>query len=203
MGRIFSGIIGSSEDNLRRAIRVAEGAAPAVLWVDEIEKGLSGMGNSGASDGGVATRVFGALLTWLQEKSAPVFVVATANRIDALPPELLRKGRFDEIFFIDLPGTAERREIFEIHLRHRHRDPAQFDLVELTRLSNGFSGAEIEQAVVSGLYEAFAAGTELTQANVAQALRETMPLSRTMSEQVAELRTWAKSRTRMASSVEG
>ncbi len=199
MGRIFSGIIGSSEENLRRAIRVAEGAAPAVLWVDEIEKGLSGSG-SGVSDGGVATRIFGALLTWLQEKSAPVFVVATANRIDALPPELLRKGRFDEIFFIDLPSAAERREIFEIHLHHRHRDPAQFGLAELAALSEGFSGAEIEQAVVSGLYQAFAANTELSQEHVAAAVRETLPLSRTMAEQVAEQREWAKTRTRMASS---
>src|SRR5512143_2480366 len=131
MGRIFSGLVGSSEENLRKAIHVAESVAPVVLWVDEIEKGLSGVRSSDASDSGVTARVFGTLLTWLQEKTAPAFVVATANRIDALPPELLRKGRFDEIFFIDLPQHPERREIFEIHLRRRRRDPAAFDLAAL------------------------------------------------------------------------
>ncbi|HVO29984.1 MAG TPA: AAA family ATPase, partial [bacterium] len=148
MGRIFSGLIGSSEENLRRAIRVAESAAPAVLWVDEIDKGLSGIASSGSVDGGVTARVFGAFLTWLQEKTAPVFVVATANRIEALPPELLRKGRFDEIFFVDLPDAAERAQIFDIHLRRRGREPAGFDLAALGELADGFSGAEIEQAVV-------------------------------------------------------
>ncbi|MHB8417906.1 MAG: AAA family ATPase [Myxococcales bacterium] len=202
MGRIFSGLIGSSEENLRRAIRVAEGAAPAVLWIDEIEKGLSGA-DSGTSDGGVASRVFGALLTWLQEKSSPVFVVATANRIQALPPELLRKGRFDEIFFIDLPSAPERREIFEIHLRRRRRDPAAFDLAALAALTDGFSGAEIEQAVVSALYEAFAAGGDIDQEQLARAAKDTVPLSTTMREQVAELRQWAKQRTRLASSESG
>src|SRR5256885_9644057 len=123
MGRIFSTFIGSSEENLRKAIRVAECVAPAVLWVDEIEKGLSGTASSGQVDGGVTARVFGAMLTWLQEKTAPVFVVATANKIEALPPELLRKGRFDEIFFIDLPASAERREIWSIHLSRRQRGP--------------------------------------------------------------------------------
>src|SRR5512138_669312 len=133
LGRIFSGLIGSSEENLRRAIRVAESVAPAVLWVDEIEKGLSGSQSSGFSDGGVSARIFGALLTWLQEKTAPVFVVATANRIEALPPELLRKGRFDEIFFIDLPSVAERAEIAAIHVRRRGRDPSRYDLDVLAR----------------------------------------------------------------------
>jgi SpoVK/Ycf46/Vps4 family AAA+-type ATPase len=202
MGRIFSGLIGSSEENLRRAIRVAEGAAPAVLWIDEIEKGLSGA-DSSASDGGVASRVFGSLLTWLQEKTSPVFVVATANRIDALPPELMRKGRFDEIFFIDLPSARERREIFDIHLRQRRRDPAGFDLDALAALTDGFSGAEIEQAVVAALYEAFGTGADLTQEQLARAARDTMPLAHTMREQVASLRDWARDRTRLASSEEG
>ncbi len=139
MGRIFSGLVGSSEENLRRAIRVAESVAPVVLWIDEIEKGLSGIQSSGFSDGGVTARVFGTLLTWLQEKTAPVFVVATANRIEQLPPELLRKGRFDEIFFIDLPALEERREIFEIHVRRRGRDPAAYDLAALARRTAGFS----------------------------------------------------------------
>ncbi|HYG69508.1 MAG TPA: AAA family ATPase, partial [Anaeromyxobacteraceae bacterium] len=137
MGRIFSGLVGSSEENLRRAIRVAESVAPVVLWVDEIEKGLSGMGGSGVADAGVSARVFGSLLTWLQEKTAPVFVVATANRIEALPPELLRKGRFDEIFFIDLPGEEARRQILEIHLGKRGRDATRFVLEELVALSAG------------------------------------------------------------------
>src|SRR2546422_903301 len=143
MGRIFSNFIGSSEENVRKAIRVAESVAPAVLWVDEIEKGLSGTASSGQVDGGVTARVFGAMLTWLQEKTAPVFVVATANKIEALPPELLRKGRFDEIFFIDLPASAERREILSIHLSQRKREPAQFDLAELAQISGAYSRNEI------------------------------------------------------------
>ena len=132
-----------------------------VLWIDEIEKGLAGIQSSGHSDGGVTARVFGTLLTWLQEKTAPVFVVATANRIEQLPPELLRKGRFDEIFFIDLPAAAERREILRIHVRKRGRDPAAYDLERLAGLAEGFSGAELEQAVISALYDAFAEGKEL------------------------------------------
>src|SRR5512138_2533079 len=180
VGRIFSGLVGSSEENLRRAIRVAESVAPAVLWVDEIEKGLAGAHGSAIADGGVSARVFGGLLTWLQEKTAPVFVVATANRIEGLPPELLRKGRFDEIFFIDLPEAPERREIFGIHVAKRGRDPARFDLDALAARSEGFSGAEIEQAVIAGLYEAFAEGTELTQAHLDRALSESLPLSTTM-----------------------
>jgi SpoVK/Ycf46/Vps4 family AAA+-type ATPase len=199
MGRIFSGLIGSSEENLRRAIHVAESVAPVVLWVDEIEKGLSGSQSSGQVDGGVSARVFGALLTWLQEKTAPVFVVATANRIDALPPELLRKGRFDEIFFIDLPTPAERREILGIHVQKRRRDPAAFDLEVLAARTEGFSGAELEAALVSALYDAFAEGTELSQAHLERAVQETLPLSVTMREDIAQLRAWAATRTRPAS----
>ena len=199
MGRIFSGLVGSSEENVRRAIRVAEGVAPAVLWVDEIEKGLAGMGSSGMTDSGVTARVFGALLTWLQEKTAPVFVVATANRIEALPPELLRKGRFDEIFFIDLPSAEERREIFRIHLGRRGRDPAGYDLEELTHLTQGFSGAEIEQGIIAGLYEAFGDSVELSQKHIVRSVQETFPLSSTMAEEIAKLRAWATSRTRPAS----
>jgi ATP-dependent 26S proteasome regulatory subunit len=202
MGRIFSGLIGSSEENLRKAIKVAEGVAPCVLWVDEIEKGLAGTGG-GDSDGGVAARVFGALLTWLQEKTSPVFVVATANRIDLVPPELLRKGRFDEIFFIDLPSRAERQQIFEIHLRRRGRDPAKFDPAALAEQAAGFSGAEIEQAIVSGMYQAFQAGSELLPSDVEQVLRESCPLSRTMHEEIARLREWARLRTRPASVGDG
>jgi ATP-dependent 26S proteasome regulatory subunit len=201
MGRIFSGLVGSSEENLRRAIRVAESVAPVVLWVDEIEKGLSGSGSSGQSDGGVTARVFGAMLTWLQEKTAPVFVVATANRIDLLPPELLRKGRFDEIFFIDLPAAAERREILRIHLARRGRDPSGYDLDALARAAEAFSGAELEQAVVAALYDAFAEGRELAPPDVERAIRETVPLATTMREDIGRLREWARTRTRAASSV--
>jgi SpoVK/Ycf46/Vps4 family AAA+-type ATPase len=147
----------------------------------------------------VTARIFGALLTWLQEKTAPVFVVATANRIESLPPELLRKGRFDEIFFVDLPQAGERREIFEIHLRRRHRDPARYATEELGRQSAGFSGAEIEQVVVEGLYHAFSEGKDLEKEHLVRALQETLPLAVTMKEDIARLREWAKTRTRPAS----
>jgi SpoVK/Ycf46/Vps4 family AAA+-type ATPase len=200
MGRIFSGLIGSSEENLRKAIRVAESVAPVVLWVDEIEKGLSGVASSGAGDSGVSARVFGTLLTWLQEKTAPVFVVATANRIDGLPPEVLRKGRFDEIFFIDLPEQAERQDIFRIHLHRRKREPAAFGLEELATLTDGFSGAEIEQVVIAGLYEAFAEGKELAQQHLVRVIQDTFPLSVTMGDEIGRLREWARGRTRPASS---
>ncbi len=199
MGRIFSGLVGSSEENLRRAIKVAESVAPVVLWVDEIEKGLSGLGSSGSVDGGVTARVFGTLLTWLQEKTAPVFVVATANRIDMLPPELLRKGRFDEIFFIDLPAAQERQEILRIHVANRRRDPARYDLPGLARQSAGFSGSELEQLVVAALHEAFAEGGELEQRHLLRAAAEARPLSITMREEITRLRDWAATRTRPAS----
>ncbi|WP_239014795.1 AAA family ATPase [Archangium violaceum] len=202
MGRIFSGLVGSSEENLRKAIRVAESIAPVVLWVDEIEKGLSGTASSGHTDGGVTARVFGTLLTWLQEKTAPVFVVATANRIDGLPPELLRKGRFDEIFFIDLPELAERRDIFRIHLQRRKRDPAAYDLNALALLATDFSGAEIEQVVIAALYEAFGEGVELEQRHMTRAIQETFPLAVTMRDDIVRLREWARGRTRPASSPE-
>ncbi|QRN96922.1 AAA family ATPase [Archangium violaceum] len=200
MGRIFSGLVGSSEENLRKAIRVAESIAPVVLWVDEIEKGLSGVASSGTADGGVTARVFGTLLTWLQEKTAPVFVVATANRIEGLPPELLRKGRFDEIFFIDLPEAAERRDIFRIHLQRRKREPAAYDLHALADMASDFSGAEIEQVVIAGLYEAFAENVELGQAHLTRAIQETFPLAVTMRDEILRLREWARGRTRPASS---
>jgi ATP-dependent 26S proteasome regulatory subunit len=200
LGRIFSGLVGSSEENLRRAIRVAESVAPVVLWIDEIEKGLAGTQSSAVSDGGVSARVMGTLLTWLQEKTAPVFVVATANRIEQLPPELLRKGRFDEIFFIDLPAAAERRDILRIHVQKRGRDPEAHDLEALARLAEGFSGAELEQAVISALYDAFAEGKELEPRHLDAAVREALPLSTTMREEIARVRDWARTRTRAASS---
>jgi len=202
LGRIFSSLIGSSEENLRRAIRVAESVSPTILWIDEIEKGLAGNAGAAVTDSGVSARVFGSLLTWLQEKTAPVFVVATANRIDALPPELLRKGRFDEIFFIDLPSAAERREIFRIHLARRQRDPAAFDLDALSTAAEGYSGSEIEQAVIAGLYYAFGENTELRQGHVMKAVQEAFPLSATMGEEISRLREWSKNRTRPASTAQ-
>ncbi len=199
MGRIFSGLVGSSEENIRKAMAIAESIAPAILWVDELEKGLSGSSGKGELDGGVAARVFGSFLTWLQEKTAPVFVVATANRIAGLPPELLRKGRFDEIFFIDLPDRDERAQIFAIHLQRSGRRAEGFDTVALADKAELFSGSEIEQAVVGGLYAAFAEGSELEQRHIVQAMAETLPLAVTMREEIAELRTWARTRTRPAS----
>jgi ATP-dependent 26S proteasome regulatory subunit len=199
VGRIFSGLVGSSEENLRRAIRVAESAAPAVLWVDEIDKALAGAASSGAVDAGVSARVLGTFLTWLQEKKAAVFVVATANRVDALPPELLRKGRFDEIFFIDLPDARERTEILAIHVRRRGRDPKAFDLAQVAAEASNFSGAELEQVVVEGLYQAFAEGTDLTNAHLLSAVAQTFPLAVTLAEEIERLREWAAHRTRPAS----
>ena len=199
MGRMFGSLVGSSEENVRRAITVAESVAPAILWVDEIDKAFAGSQSSGGTDGGTAARVFGTFLTWLSEKSAPVFVVATANDISQLPPELLRKGRFDEIFFVDLPMAAERGEVFRIHLAKRGRDPGQFDVPSLLDASKDFSGAEIEEAVISALYDAFYGQEELATRHVLSALAETVPLARTMDEQINRLRSWAEGRARNAS----
>jgi AAA+ superfamily predicted ATPase len=198
MGKVFGGIVGQSEGNIRTALQVAQALAPCVLWIDEIEKGLAGMGSSDQTDGGTTARVVGTLLTWMQEKRDPVFVVATANRIDMLPPELLRKGRFDEIFFVDLPTRAVREEILRIHLAKKRRDPAEFDLADLAGRSAGFSGAELEEAVREGLYDAFAEGRELKTEHIARALDKTFPLSRTMRDQIEGLRQWAKVRARLA-----
>src|SRR6266513_3078194 len=199
MGRMFGSFVGSSEENVRRAISVAESVAPAILWVDEIDKAFAGSQGSGASDGGTTARVFGTFLTWLSEKTAPVFVVATANDISQLPPELLRKGRLDEIFFVDLPSREERAEIFRIHLVKRGREPKSFDVETLAARSENFSGAEIEQAVISALYDAFYAQVELTTEHVLEALRQTVPLAKTMDEQINRLRNWAEGRARNAS----
>jgi ATP-dependent 26S proteasome regulatory subunit len=202
VGKIFGGIVGQSEENMRRAIRMAESIAPTILWLDELEKGFAGTQSSGISDGGTTARVFASFITWLQEKTASVFVVATANRIEDLPPELMRKGRFDEIFFVDLPGEEERQEIFEIHIRKRRRDPAKFDLHALSAASMGYSGAEIEQAIVSALYDAFDAGRDITTEDLLANIRASVPLSRTMKEQIDALREWASTRARNASTVQ-
>jgi SpoVK/Ycf46/Vps4 family AAA+-type ATPase len=199
LGKVFSGLVGSSEENIRKAVRVAESIAPSILWIDEIEKGLSGSGSSNYSDAGTAARVFGTFVTWLQEKTKPVFVIATANDISQLPPELLRKGRFDEIFFVDLPGPEERQEIFRIHLEKRHRSAEHFDLELAQQSSEGFSGAEIEQVIISALYDAFEHGRPLSTDDILKNLRETVPLSQTMAEHITALREWAKTRARNAS----
>jgi SpoVK/Ycf46/Vps4 family AAA+-type ATPase len=201
VGRLFASLVGSSEENLRNAIKVAESIAPVVLWVDEIEKGFSGVGSSNMSDAGTAARVFGSFITWLQEKQAPVFVIATANSVEHLPPELVRKGRFDEIFFVDLPDLQERIDIWSIHLQKRSRGAEQFDLSTLAMASDGLSGAEIEQAIIAGLYEAFDQNRPLNMEDLLTVLQETVPLSRMMEEEIAALRLWAKQRARRASAI--
>jgi AAA+ superfamily predicted ATPase len=198
MGKVFGGIVGQSEGNIRVALQVAQALAPCVLWIDEIEKGLAGMGSSDQTDGGTTARVVGTLLTWMQEKKDPVFVVATANRIDMLPPELLRKGRFDEIFFVDLPTQKVREEILAIHIHKKRRDPAKYDLKALAEAAVGFSGAELEESVREGLYDAFAEVEELKTAHIARAIGATFPLSRTMRDQIEGLRQWARVRARLA-----
>jgi hypothetical protein len=199
MGRMFGSLVGSSEENVRKAIAVAESVAPAILWVDEIDKAFAGSQGSGSTDGGTTARVFGTFLTWLSEKTAPVFVVATANDISQLPPELMRKGRLDEIFFVDLPAEEERAGIFAIHLERRGRPAVGFRLPELVAASKEFSGAEIEQAIISALYDAFSEGRPLATEHILEALSQTVPLSKTMDEQLARLRTWAEGRARHAS----
>jgi hypothetical protein len=192
-GRLYDKYIGETEKNLRRAIAVSEASAPAILWIDELEKAISPGGGSDA-DGGVSRRLFGTFLTWLQEKTEPVFVVATANDLSLLPPELLRKGRFDEIFFVDLPAAPEREQIFGIHLRLRHQDVARFDLAALVQASEGFSGSEIEQAVTAALLGALQQKAPLTTEVLIEELGSTVPLSVSRREDVAQLRATAQGR---------
>lgn len=199
VGKVFSGLVGSSEGNIRKVIQTAEAVAPAVLWLDELEKGFSGVQSSGVSDAGTTARVFGSFITWLQEKTSPVFVIATANDVSLMPPELLRKGRFDEIFFVDMPTEKERSDIFRIHLEKKGRDPEAFDLNALARTAKGFSGAEIEQAVVGALYNAFFDSDEIDTERVQKACDEVIPLGTTMKEKIDELREWAAVRARSAS----
>lgn len=188
---LYNKFFGETERNLREALLLAEQMAPCVLWMDEVEKGLA----SGDHDGGVSQRVLGTLLTWMAERKAPVFVVATANAIARLPPELVRKGRFDELFFVDLPDAAIRAEIFRIHLARRELEPAGFDLAQLAAASEGFSGAEIEQLVVSALYAAQAQQQAVDQGLLLQGIQGTAPLSVVMAEDLEALRAWAAGRT--------
>lgn len=194
-GTLYDRYVGESEQRLRHALRQAEALAPCVLWIDEIEKGFASAASQ-STDGGLSQRMFGSLLTWMQEHRAPVFLVATANNIDALPPELLRKGRFDAIFFVDLPSEEVRREIFAIHLRKRKRDPVGLglDMDALGKVSEGFSAAEIEQVVVSALHEAYATRGEVTTEMLIRSVEGSPPLSVTAAERVAALRDWAVGR---------
>ncbi len=187
IGSLFGSLVGESEERARRALRLAETVAPCVVWIDEMEKGLA----HGGLDSGTSTRVFGTILTWMQEKTAPCFVVATANDISSLPPELLRKGRFDEIFFLDLPTLEERQEIFAVHLRKRNRLPQDFDTARLARESEGYVGAEIEQAVIDAMYVGFNDGQrEFTTDDISTALVRLVPLSVSQREIVQMLREW-------------
>jgi AAA+ superfamily predicted ATPase len=198
LGRLYASRLGESEGRLRRALLLAEAVSPCVLWIDELEKAFSGLGQS--LDSGVAKRLFGAFLTWLEDRAAPVFVAATANDIQRLPAEFTRKGRFDEVFFVDLPDEPARANVFRIHLRKRGRDPGKFDVAGLARASADFAGAEVEAAVVDALHHAFAAGRDLLDEDLRRAVGETKPLSRTRPELIVNLRAWAQGNARPAQS---
>ncbi|MDQ8192613.1 AAA family ATPase [Roseibacillus persicicus] len=198
MGRVFGGVVGQSEANLRTVVATAEAIAPCVLWIDEIEKGFSGSKSSGSTDGGTSSRVFGSFLSWMQEKEKPVFVVATANDVSQLPPEFLRKGRFDEMFFVDLPDTNERTAIWDIVIGKYGRKPTDYDPVVLAQACEQFTGAEIEAVFVDALHAAFAEGREPVAEDILTALLNTVPLAQLMDGKIASLRHWAKGRAREA-----
>jgi len=185
----------AAEERLARAVEAAEAIAPVALWVDEIEKGFAGSAQGGDPR---AARVLGAFSTWLQERRGPVFVVATANDVTRLPPELLRRGRFDELFFVDLPDLEARREILGLHLRRRGRDPARIDVEEIADLCESYSGAELEQVVVGALHRAYALGRELETQDLRRVAQDLVPLFRTYEEQIKALREWARGRARVA-----
>lgn len=200
VGKIFSGLVGSSEENMRKAIQTAEAVAPSILWIDEIEKGFGGS-TGGEMDGGTTSRVFGTFLTWMNEKTKPVFVIATANNISRLPAEMLRKGRFDEIFFVDLPTVNERKIIFKLHLEKRLKGSKSKDfavtddlLNKLANATEGFGGSEIEQVVISALFEAFSENRILETDDLFKVIKNTVPLSTTQSEQILAIREWANER---------
>lgn len=201
IGKVFQGLVGSSEENIRRAILTAEAVAPCVLWIDEIEKGLSGTQSSGVTDGGTTSRIFSTILTWMQEKVRPVFVVATANNISMLPPELLRKGRFDEIFFVDLPNKEDRESIWSIHLAKMGQNPKDYYVDKLAKESSGFNGAEIEACVKEAMFTAYTENTDspkLQIKHLLDAIKETVPLFQTMKDQIDFLRKWSKTRAKLA-----
>jgi len=193
-GSLYDKFIGESEKRLRKSLEIAEKLAPLVLWIDEMEKGFAASGSSADVDAGLTQRILATFLTWLQDRKPGVFLVATSNNINALPPELLRKGRFDEIFFVDLPDAEARAELFKIHLKKRGRDPASFDLAAVASASEGFSGAEVEQAIVSALYTAFSKQAQLSTEILVAECHATRPLSVTRREEVERLRGWARER---------
>jgi SpoVK/Ycf46/Vps4 family AAA+-type ATPase len=199
-GRLYGGLVGQTETNLRSVIQTAEAIAPCCLWLDEMDKGLAGSKSSGSTDGGTSARVLGSLLSWMQEKTAPVFVVATANDVSQLPPELLRAGRWDQMFFVDLPNVDERQAIWTIQICKHGRKPDDYDPAQLARASDGLTGSEIEAVFVESLYDAFDRNTEPTDLDIARVLTDFVPLSRTMAEQINVLRTWATGRARFATS---
>ncbi len=198
-GKLFGSLVGQSEANLRAVIQTAEAISPCVLWIDEIEKGFGGAGSSGGSDGGTSSRVFGTMLNWLQDKTRPVFVVATANDVSKLPPEMLRKGRWDELWFVDLPDTRERAAIWDLVIEKFGREKTDYDTVVLARASELHTGAEIEAAFVEALHRGFAEEREPTELDLGEVLCESVPLATTMSESIERLRHWAKGRARHAS----
>jgi ATP-dependent 26S proteasome regulatory subunit len=197
-GRLFGGLVGQSEANLRAALNTAEAISKCCLWVDEIDKGFSGSKSSGSSDGGTSARVFGGFISWMQERTKPVFVVATANDVTALPPEFLRKGRWDDLFFVDLPNETEREAIWKIQIQRHGRDWSHYDTLALAKATEGYTGAEVEAAVCDALYAAFAASREPVMPDILKAVADTVPLSNLMGEQIAGLRKWAVGRCRMA-----
>ena len=200
---VFDKYIGETEKRIQKLFRVAEGLAPCVLWIDELEKVFAGAGPDSASvDAGVSSRILAAFLSWMQDRKAPVFVAATSNNVSALPPELIRKGRFDELFFVDLPGQQERKQVLTIHLTKRKRNPADFDLEKIAIAAAGHSGAEIDAAVQTALYAAFAEGHELSTKHLLDALAHTVPLSTTRAEEIEELRCWARTRAVPASTTQ-
>ncbi len=203
MGKVFSGLVGSSEQNMRQVFKIAESVAPCILWCDEIDKGMSGSKGSSISDSGTTSRVLGSWLTWMQDRKAPVFVVATANDVSNLPPELLRKGRFDEIFFVDLPKFQERKKIFKIHLEKRSRNPYDFKLDALAELTENFTGAEIEAVIEASLYEAFSdKKRDITNEDIVVSIQNLVPISKLMKEEISALRRWANERARNASTLD-
>ncbi len=197
---IFDKYIGETEKRIQKVFRVAEGLAPCVFWIDELEKVFAGSAPDSASvDAGVSSRILAAFLSWMQDRKAPVFVAATCNNVTALPPELIRKGRFDELFFVDLPNQVERKQIFAIHLARRKRIPAEFDLNRVATAAKGYSGVEIDAAVQTALYAALSSKQTVSTQGLLQALKATVPLSITRSEEIQALRTWAKQRAVPAS----
>jgi SpoVK/Ycf46/Vps4 family AAA+-type ATPase len=197
---IFDKFVGESEKRIQKVFRVAEELSPCVLWIDELEKVFAGSGSaSGAADAGISSRLLGAFLSWMQERKAPVFVAATCNDVSVLPPELIRKGRFDELFFVDLPNQSERKQIFALELKRRNRCPAEFDLGQVAGAARGYSGAEIQAALQAALYASFSSKQPVATSSLIDALARTVPLSATRAEEIQQFRVWARGRAVPAS----